>query len=131
MRARLIIGLVLAIMDLPILFIGMIDPLEGGIALLFGLIIGVVVWVVTRVPVPRFTWISFVATMAVGAITLILAVTLPPVQIDEGVANPVVGYPPLAMLNWVWRVGVLVTLGGAIWYIARIVQAMRKPLAVT
>lgn len=131
MRARLIIGLVLAIMDLPILFIGMIDPLEGGIALLFGLIIGVVVWVVTRVPVPRFTWIAFVATMAVGAITLILAVTLPPVQIDEGVANPVVGYPPLAMLNWGWRIGVLVTLGGAIWYIARIVQAMRKPLAVT
>ena len=127
MRARLIIGLVLAILDLPILFVGLIDPLEGGIALLFGLIIGLVVWVVTRVPVPRFTWISLAATMAVGALTLILALTLPPVQIDEGVASPVVGYPPLAALNWVWRIGVLVTLGGAIWYISRIVQAMREP----
>ena len=130
MRARLVVGLVLAILDLPILFVGLIDPLEGGIALIFGLIIGVVVWAVTRVPVPRFTWISLAATMLVGALTLILVLTLPPLETNEGVMNPVVGYLPVSALNWVWRIGVLVTLGGAIWYVSRIVHAMRAP-AVT
>lgn len=127
MRGSLIAGLVLAILDLPILFLGLIDPLEGGLALLVGLGIGVLVRVLTRVPVPRFTWIAFATTLAIGMLVLVLAVALPPVEVPEGAANPVGGRLPLALLNWVYRLGVLVTLGGGVYYIVRIVQAMRAP----
>ncbi|MFM8240589.1 MAG: hypothetical protein ACKOMX_07910 [Actinomycetota bacterium] len=60
MRARQIIGLLLAIVALPFLVLGLIDPLEGGIALIVGLLLGVAVWLISKVPVPRFTWIALV-----------------------------------------------------------------------
>lgn len=90
MRARQIIGLLLAIVALPFLVLGLIDPLEGGIALIVGLLLGVAVWLISKVPVPRFTWIALAATIAVGALTLVL--TLPPVEVGpDMMANPTTG----------------------------------------
>ena len=118
----------LVIVAMPFVFIGLIDPLEGGIALIAGLLLGLVAWLVSRVPVPVFTWVSLAATLAVGAVTLVLAVTLPPIEMGPDMAaNPVTGRWYLAALNWVWRFGVLVTLAGAIWYVVRIVQALGRP----
>ena len=128
MRARQVIGLALVIAALPLVFIGLIDPLEGGIALVAGLLLGLVAWLVSRVPVPRFTWISLAATLAFGALTLVLALTLPPVEMGpDTVGNPVVGRWYLAAMNWVWRSGVLVTFAGGIWYVVRIVQSLGPP----
>lgn len=128
MRARQVIGLALVIAALPLVFIGLIDPLEGGIALVAGLLLGLVAWLVSRVPVPRFTWISLAATLAFGALTLGLALTLPPVEMGpDTVGNPVVGRWYLAAMNWVWRIGVLVTFAGGIWYVVRIVQSLGRP----
>lgn len=128
MRARQVIGLALVIAALPLVFIGLIDPLEGGIALVAGLLLGLVAWLVSRVPVPRFTWISLAATLAFGALTLVLALTLPPVEMGpDTVGNPVVGRWYLAAMNWVWRIGVLVTFAGGIWYVVRIVQSLGRP----
>lgn len=125
MRARQIIGLLLAIVALPFLVLGLIDPLEGGIALIVGLLLGVAGWLISKVPVPRFTWIALAATIAVGALTLVLALTLPPIEMGpDSAAGPVAGRGFLVGLNWVWRIGVLVTFAGAIWYIVRIVQAL-------
>lgn len=130
MRARQITGLILVIVDLPILFIGLIDPLEGGIALLVGLLVGLVARLVSSVPVPRYSWIALAATLAVGILALVIAVFTPPVETTEGVANPVLANASLRVLVWVYRLGVLATLAGAVWYAVRIVQAMRQP-AVT
>ena len=128
MRARQVIGLVLVIIALPLVVIGLIDPLEGGIALLAGLLLGLVAWLVSRVPVPTFTWISLAATLAIGALTLVLALTLPPVEMGPDMAaNPVMGRWYLAAMNWVWRIGVLVTFAGGIWYVVRIVQSLGRP----
>jgi len=128
MRARQVIGLVLVIIALPLVVVGLIDPLEGGIALLAGLLLGLIAWLVSRVPVPTFTWISLAATIAVGALTLILAVTLPPIEMGPDMAaNPVTGRWYLATMNWVWRLGVLACFAGAIWYLAKIVQALGRP----
>ena len=128
MRARQVIGLVLVIIALPLVVIGLIDPLEGGIALLADLLLGLVAWLVSRVPVPTFTWISLAATLAFGALTLVLALTLPPVEMGPDMAaNPVMGRWYLAALNWVWRIGVLVTFAGGIWYVVRIVQSLGQP----
>lgn len=122
------IGLVLVILALPLVVIGLIDPLEGGIALLAGLLLGLVAWLVSRVPVPTFTWISLAATLAIGALTLVLALTLPPVEMGPDMAaNPVMGRWYLAAMNWVWRIGVLVTFVGVVWYVVRIVQSLGPP----
>lgn len=128
MRARQVTGLVLVIVAVPLVVFGLIDPLEGGIAFVAGLLVGVVAWLVSRVPVPKFTWISLAATLAFGAITLALALTLPPVEVGpDSMGNPVTGRWYLAAMNWVWRAGVLVTFAGVIWYIVRIVQAFGRP----
>ena len=128
MRARQVIGLVLVILALPLVVIGLIDPLEGGIALLAGLLLGLVAWLVSRVPVPTFTWISLAATLAIGALTLVLALTLPPVEMGPDMAaNPVMGRWYLAAMNWVWRIGVLTTFAGGIWYVVRIAQSLGPP----
>ena len=74
MRPRLIAGLVLGVLALPIVFLGLIDPLEGGLALLLALTIGVVVRLLSGVPVPRLAWISMVATLAIGVLALALAI---------------------------------------------------------
>ena len=127
MRARQIIGLVLVILDLPLLFVGLIDPLEGGIALVFGLLVGFAARLVSSVPVPRFSWIAIASTFAVGILALVIAIFTPPVETVEGVANPVLANTALRILVWVYRLGVLATLAGAVWYAVRIAQAMRKP----
>ena len=127
MRVRQIIGLALVVLDLPILFIGLIDPLEGGIALLVGLLVGFVARLVSSVPVPRYSWIALAATFAIGIVALVIAIFAAPVETAEGVANPVLANSALRILVWVYRLGVLATLAGAVWYAVRIVQAMRQP----
>lgn len=125
MHTRRIVALVLAVLTLPFLVLGLIDPLEGGIALLVAIVLGVVVWAVSRVPVPRITWISMLVTVVIGATTLGIAMANLPTEMTQtgDVANPLSG--GLVALNWIYRVGVLVTLAGAIVYIVKLVQAVR------
>lgn len=125
MHTRRIVALVLAVLTLPFLVLGLIDPLEGGIALLVAIVLGVVVWAVSRVPVPRITWISMLVTVVIGATTLGIAIANLPIEMTPtgDVANPLSG--GLVALNWIYRVGVLVTLAGAIVYIVKLVQAVR------
>jgi len=129
-KARRIIGLVLAVVALPLLFLGLIDPLEGGIALVIGAGLGLVAWLVSRVPVPRFTWISLSATVAIGVLTLIAAVVLrDPVSIDSATGeatatNPFATAPIAVILLWTYRVAALVAVAGGIYYVVRISRAI-------
>lgn len=127
MRTRRIIAIVLAFITLPLLVFGLIDPLEGGIALLAAIALGVVVWALARVPLPRLLWISLIVTVALGALTLGLAMLNIEEATGDGTAtNPVL---PVIALLWAWRVGVLVVLAGAVLYIVRLFQSLRAPAA--
>ncbi|HEX6954914.1 MAG TPA: hypothetical protein VF156_08550 [Agromyces sp.] len=129
MRTRRIVAVVLAVITVPLLVFGLIDPLEGGIALLVAILLGVVVWALARVPVPRLLWISLIATVAIGALTLGLAfLDVEDASGSGTAANPML---PLAALLWVWRAGVLVVLAGAILYIVRLVRSLRASRAAT
>jgi hypothetical protein len=124
MRTRRIIAIVLAVLTIPLLVFGLIDPLEGGIALLIAIALGAVVWALARVPLPKLLWISLIATVAVGALTLGLAI----LNLEEPngtgtAANPML---PLAALNWVWRAGVLVVLAGAVLYVVRLFRSLKE-----
>lgn len=130
MKGRRISGLVFAVVALPLLFVGLLDPLEGGIALIVGALLGCGAWFVSRVPVPKFTWISLAVSVSIGALTLLAAVFLrDPVVIDSATGeatatNPFATVPIAIVLLWLYRLSVLVTLAGGILYVVRIARAI-------
>lgn len=124
MRTRLIVSLVLAMASIPILTLGLIDPLEGGVALLLGFLIGFAIRLLSGIPVPRFAWIALVVTAAIGVLALALAIPQFSAGMPDVAAEPQAAFRPLALLRWGWRLGVLAVIAGAVWYAARIVQAM-------
>ena len=125
------VGLVLAILAVPMVFVGLIDPLEGGLALLLALALGFGARVLTRVPVPRLAWIPMVVSIGVGALTLVLVAIAMPDAADSPQTGPEAAAPNpesvgVRLLSWGYRLGVLVTLIGAIVYVAHIVRQLRQ-----
>ena len=128
-RSRLVASLVLGAMTLPIIFVGLIDPLEGGIALLVAVILGVVVRLLSGVPLPRLAWVAMAATLAVGVGALVLAVVTMPGEQAQVVGPEATAPNPLnatvRVLVWVYRLGVIAVLVGAVGYLVRIGQVLR------
>lgn len=128
-RPRLVASLILGIITLPVIVIGLIDPLEGGLALLVALGLAIAVRLLSGVPVPRLAWVSFAATLAVGALALVLAVIGMPSDVGQQVGPDVTAPNPVnagvRILVWVYRVGVLVLLVGGVVYLVRIARAVR------
>lgn len=125
MRTRRIIAIILTIAALPLIILGLIDPLEGGLALLGAIMLVLVAWALARVAVPRLAWIAGLVTVVIGATTLAIAIFAIPSgpQPDPGtVMAPGVGM--LRALNWVYRVGVVVTLAGVVVYVVRLFKSL-------
>ena len=129
MRPRLIASLILGIITLPVVFVGLIDPLEGGIALLVALGLGVGVRLLSAVPLPRLTWISMLTTIGVGILALVLARLQMPSEAAQEVGPEATAPNPLSagvrLLVWVYRLGVLVVLVGGVVYLVRMGRALR------
>jgi len=127
MKVRLGFAFGLAIIAVPVVFIGLIDPLEGGVALLAAFLIGVAVRLLARVRVPRVLWISLTSTAIIGVVVLAIALLGSPqnqtVSQDVTAANP--GIPVSVVLMWIYRAGVVATLVGTLIYIARLGKALR------
>jgi hypothetical protein len=126
MKTRLWIALVLAVVALPLLVLGLIDPLEGGIALLAAVVVGAGVWLVSKIPPPRLAWIALLATVVSGGIVLGIAIAASQPGADTG-SSELSPIEPWLWLLWVYRLGVLVTVAGWIQWIVRLVRAIRAP----
>ena len=128
-RTRLIASLILGIVTLPVLFLGLIDPLEGGIALLVATGLGAVVRLLSGVPLPRLAWIASLATIGVGVLALLLAMAGMPAETAQEVGPEATAPNPLnagvRLLVWAYRLGVLVVLIAAVVYLVRIGRALR------
>lgn len=121
MRNRRVIAIILTIASLPLVFLGLIDPLEGGIALLGAIILVLVAWMISRVAVPRLAWMTGIVTVVIGATALAIAIftNRAAQQPDSGTVMPSsVGM--LIVLLWVYRVGVVFTLAGVVGYVVRL-----------
>ena len=129
MRPRLIASLILGIVTLPVIVIGLIDPLEGGLALLLALALGVLVRLMSGVPLPRLAWISMLVTMGVGILALALAIAGMPTEAEREIGPDATAGNPLGgglrILVWVYRLGVGFVLAGGIVYLVHIARALR------
>ena len=117
MRMRQIVGLILGILTVPVLIVGLMDPIEGGVALLVGGALLVIVFLVSRVPVPRFLWIAWLSAVAFGAASLIAVAQYYPWR----------DYP-----WWIWalvvgyEVAAGVTAAGGVVYVVRMARRLRR-----
>lgn len=124
MKTRRIIALVIGILATPLLFLGLIDPLEGGIALIAAVIAGIAVRALSRVPVPALLWIPLATAFAFGVLALILAITEESRTVADQAPNPLRG---VQLLVIAYRISVLVALAGAVVYLVRIALMLRGP----
>jgi hypothetical protein len=123
-RTRLLIGTVVGVIAALLLVFGLINPLEGGIALLAATLVLVVVRLVSRVPVPKLAWISVTVAIALGVTVLSIVIFWNPPQTTDGkVPNPF--NPAVIGLLWAYRLAVLVAIAGAVQYVVRLIRAVR------
>ncbi len=127
MNARKVIVFIMAVLMLPLLALGLIDPLEGSVALAAAIVLGVVVRLMSRVPVPKLAWISLLAWAAIFAGIIVMTLTATPVEDPAGaVDSDKAGYLPLAYL--LWTAGA-VTVAGAVVWVVRLFRWLREPVA--
>jgi hypothetical protein len=122
MRTRHVIGLILSALTVPMLVLGLLDPMEGGLAMLAAGTLLLVTWLVSRVPVPRLEWIAWVATVALAAVTIAVAGLL----WNADVTGPGRGLPWYLWAMIIgYEAGVLVTLAGGVMYVVRQARELR------
>lgn len=128
-RPRLMASLILGVIALPVIVIGLIDPLEGGLALLLASALGVAVRLMSGVPVPRIAWVSMLVTIGVGILAIVLAIAGMPTEAEQEVGPDVTAGNPLGgglrILVWTYRLGVVCVLAGGVVYLVRIAQVLR------
>ena len=108
MKFRIVAGKSLLVLAAPVVLLGLIDPLEGGLALIVAtLIYALAFWLLKKAP-SRWLWIPFLATLAIGGGTILLAVF----ENREGEFGPLP--PPVIIGLWLYRVAVLAALVGAL-----------------
>lgn len=121
MKTRRIIAFILMILVLPVLVLGLIDPLEGGIALIAVFVIYAVAFVVAGQKPPGILWIPFLIAIVIGALTLAYAITT-----LEFTPRPTALILPLQIGNWIYRIAVILTLISGIRVAWRMGTALRS-----
>ena len=94
--------------------LGLIDPLEGGIALIAAGAIYLVASLIAAKAPPRYLWIPYVIAVVIGVVVLVLAT----LNLDSGEREGGLWIFVMTLL-WLYRVAVLVTFVGSIIYAIR------------
>ncbi|MFC4783384.1 hypothetical protein ACT8ZV_02850 [Nocardioides sp. MAHUQ-72] len=115
-----------AVLALPMvlsLTLGLLDPLEGGMALLVGLVLAALVWTLSRVPVPRWAGFTALAAVVLGAAALLWAGATPD---DDGGRSWASGLV-LGVFVVGYEVSVLATVVGGVIFAVRVIRQARPP----
>lgn len=115
MHPSLVMATVVSVVTLPVIVLGLIDPLEGGLAVLVAGALILATWLIARVPVPVLEWTAWVTAIVTGGLAILGAAT---------------NYPrPLPAWVWVlvvaYEIAVVLTLVGAGIHVARHLRQMR------
>lgn len=121
-QVRRIAGAVVAVVMVPFLALGLLDPLEGGMALLVALGLGLAAWALSLVPVPRFAWVPALAAVVLGVAALVVAAAT---NREEASGQQDISVPT-AVLAVGYELAALATLVGGVRYAVRVVRAARR-----
>lgn len=108
MSARNVIGKVLLFLALPFVFLGLIDPLEGGLALIAATLVYLAAHLLLKQAPAKILWIPMLATLVIGGITIVFALT----QDRTGATSPM--NIQLIVGMWLYRAAVVAALVGGL-----------------
>jgi hypothetical protein len=124
MITRLTWAAVLSIALIPPLTLGFLDPLEGLPALVLGLGLGVAVRLMSRMRIPKISWIPVVVVAGLWVVTLAMA-ALSPRESGDAASNPVTGMPIQVIAMWLARFADVVMVAGLVYYAVLVCRALR------
>lgn len=145
MITRLTWASILSIVLIPLLAIGWLDPLEGLPAVVLGTGLGVAVRLLSKVRIPKFTWISYVVAAGLMILLLVIVIVqgqmmMATQQTGNTVMNPISGefaiggMPVAILLLWAARIADVVMVAGLIYYsvlVCKALAAARRARAVS
>lgn len=105
---RIISSRILFVLAVPIVFLGLIDPLEGGIALLLAALIYALAFFLAGKGPKKYLWVPYLIAAIVGGAVLLFAMFGVDRVNGEGLPGPVI------VGLWIYRVAVLLTLAGSL-----------------
>lgn len=118
MTLRVILGRVFLLVSLPLVFFGLIDPLEGGISLLAAAASYTVAFTLLQTAPPKYLWIPFTAAIVVGGASLAWAILT--LEFTTGPSRLPI---PVLVGLWAYRVAVVWTLVGGV---ITVIRAFRR-----
>ena len=120
-RVRRVTAAVRAVPMLLALALGLLDPLEGGMALLVGLALATVVRTLSRARVPRWAWMAALAAVVLGVSALVFAGAT---SDDDGERSWASGLS-LGILVVSYELAALATLVGGVVFAVRVFRQAR------
>lgn len=119
MIAQRIIARVLFVAAIPVVFLGLIDPLEGGLALLFAASLLLVGFLLVAEPPRRYLWIPFALSILIGiAVIAIVVIDMP--------QRPYEPLNPAVLVGiWIYRALVVLTFIGTL---LNAIRFLRQPI---
>lgn len=119
MLTRKLLGLIGAIVSVPLAGLGVFE-LEGLIAFLAaGIVVAVTRWI-SRVPIPSLAWISWL--VAIGLLALAVGSALLKQRADSEPGLPWW----MAVLIVAYEIAVVLTVVGSVWYVIRHIRNCRQ-----
>jgi len=97
------------VLAVPVVFVGLIDPLEGGLALVVAALLYLAGFGLAKTLPARSLWIPFLIAVLIGVVTIRLALS------GLGRQGPYEPTSPIVLVGvWAYRAAVLATLVGAV-----------------
>ncbi len=119
MKSRIQIAIALSVLSVPLLGLGLLDPLEGLPAVVLGLTALITARMLSKVKIPKVAWIPLLATMALLAVALVIVT----IEMQQAQSNAVITKPisttvgnalagPAGWELWASRISLITTLVG-------------------
>jgi hypothetical protein len=126
MRFRLTIALFIQIVAVLFSLIGWVDALQGGAAIVIVLLLTITTRLISRVTIPKLTWMSLTAAVVLSVATVSLLVyAYDPLAGDGQFANSPFS-PAIEALNIAFRVAAVAVIAGTVFYAIRIGDERKK-----
>lgn len=124
MRASQVIGLGLSGLAVPVLLVGLLDPLEGSLAFVVGGALLLFAYATSRIQVPALAWVGWLVAVVAGAAAVGGAVWTQTGGLDQEAVRG--GAPAwVLVLLAVYEAAVVVTAAGAVQYAVRLARSVR------